>query len=157
MRALIVGQAPSSTDPGPGISRRAARMVGTLAGVGEEEVLALPRVNLLPGFPGKAGKGDAFPLASARSSARRLVEEHRGGGVLLLLQGLNVARAFDARPDLFRLQSLRGTPALVLPHPSGVNLWWNDPDNAARAGRVWRAVLRDVQVGLTERYVHHRL
>lgn len=86
-------------------------------------------MNLLAEFPGKSGKGDAFPIALARARAARM----RLGGEVVLL-GRHVARAFGAQGAPFlEWFDLRGAWAAVVPHPSGVNHWWNDPANTNRA------------------------
>ena len=91
------------------------------------------------------------PAAEARERAAALVPRLSGRRVLLL--GSNVAGAFGFfdRPAL-RWQTFyhfdgethrRVGPTALLPHPSGVNLWWNDPENRGRAARFMRALARE--------------
>jgi len=65
----------------------------------------------------------------------------------VVLVGAAVARAFGARVGELAWGHdpvLRAELAL-LPHPSGVNLWWNLPTNVERA----RAFLRKLSGGWT--------
>jgi hypothetical protein len=95
------------------------------------------RVNLLPAFPGKAGKGDRFPRAAARQAALALLPALQGRRAVLL--GGRVAAAFGLpRAPLLVWQPLAGGEVAVAPHPSGINRWWNDPRNVRRAKRFWR-------------------
>lgn len=109
---------------------RLARLAGM---PGHRELRRRARlVNLLPAWPGKSGKGDAFPLREARDRARRL--RTRG---TVLLAGRVVAAAFGlADAEYFEPRGRFH----VIPHPSGVSHWWNDPANVRRARRFLRAV-----------------
>lgn len=93
--------------------------------------------NVLPAFPGKAGKGDAFPAAFARTNAARM---RLPRGLPVLLMGRGPARALGVAAPYLVGTVLRGRRAVVVPHPSGVNRWWNDPANAARATAVLRSI-----------------
>jgi hypothetical protein len=98
-------------------------------------------INLLPRFPGvkpDGSKGDLFPAHLAKISASRLLPELRGRRVVLA--GRSVAKAFDLRMDFLeeRGGALGAESVLLLPHPSGVNLWWNSPENRKRAREVLR-------------------
>jgi hypothetical protein len=97
-------------------------------------------VNLIKRWPGPSAsrnKGDAFPLERAARAAARL---ELGDGPVILL-GKGVAGAFGARADFFEWFELRGRRAVVIPHPSGVSRWWNEPANRRRASRFIRSVL----------------
>jgi uracil-DNA glycosylase len=157
---LIVGQAPGRTgDPseplsGPGTGWRLER----LAGIPEGDLgLYAYRENLLSAYPGRNGaQGDRFPIRDARAAADRMVGGLAASKTLLdlriILLGRNVARAFGLRalpylrwkPGLYytfltRAEAFLPYPIAVFPHPSGVNRWWNDPENVVRA----EAFLRD--------------
>lgn len=94
-------------------------------------------VNLLDRFPGKSyswGKGDLFVHRAARDAAERM--SLRGRTVLLC--GWYVAGAFGLRRlSLFRWVGFRGGIVAVVPHPSGVNHWWNTPSNERMAARFF--------------------
>lgn len=137
MKPLLVGQAPSGRAPGAApldgpSGRRVARLAGVLE-LGD----AFDAANLLGEFPGKQGKGDAFPAAAARLAAAAL---DLSGRPLVVLGGRGVAAAFgEGGRAWLEAFPLRGIPAIVVPHPSGVSHWWNCPANAARASLVLRA------------------
>jgi len=141
VKPLVIGQAPSSTsDPAWPLSGRSGRRLAALCGVDHGVFLdAFDRVNLIPVFPGKAGKGDAFPIEEARRSAA-IVKAMSPRTVIIL--GDNVRRAFDVLDDapMFRWFRLGPHCAAVAPHPSGVSRWWNDPMNAERARLFWRGL-----------------
>jgi hypothetical protein len=139
------------------------------------EVFSL--ANLLNRWPGKNGKGDAFPTAEARAAAATF--DLSGYDVVVMI-GRNVAQAFNVKNiDYFEMftfsvvmavgcyvdgyepgdqspcfpcpvipaqlqgrmgkglgpgcGTFRNITVFVVPHPSGVNRWWNDAANEARA------------------------
>jgi len=141
VRALIVGEAwggAAAFAPGTRSGACLARVLGVAAVADVADA-----INLLRRRPPRAGrKGDAFPRARARARARAAALA-LAGRPLVVLVGHRVAAAFGAagRPYL-RIFKLRGARAMVAPHPSGVNRWWNDPRNRRRAARRLRAALR---------------
>lgn len=101
--------------------------------------------------------GDIFPINEARAAAAELESSGMLNNYdLIVLLGLNVARAFELskKPALlesFSLTTIRAvsTPAtrkkrerttqvLVFPHPSGVSHFWNCRKNIDRAREVIR-------------------
>lgn len=141
MKPLVIGQAPSSSsNPDWPLSGRSGRRLAALCGVEEADFLeAFDRVNLIPTFPGKAGKGDAFCIEEARRSA--LIVRHMQPRQVILL-GDNVRRAFDVvdGAPLFRWFRLGPHRAAIAPHPSGVSRWWNEQENEIRARNFWRGL-----------------
>lgn len=138
---VIVGQAPSSKSCRPldGASGRRIAALAGLGGVGELRSRAR-LLNLVRRFPGKAGKGDAFPLVEARAAAAK-IRIPRGSTVVLLGRGVASAFGFAPSASFFRESSRRGSRVFVAPHPSGISRWWNDPANVERARAFWREVL----------------
>ena len=136
---MLIGQDPGRQGTGEPLSGKAGRRLAALCGLDLDAYLArFQRVNLLPVFPGKAGKGDRFPLPPAREAARALLPTLEGRRVVLL--GGRVAAAFGLhRAPLLVWMPIQGTWVAVAPHPSGVSRWWNDPRNVRRAQRFWRA------------------
>jgi hypothetical protein len=65
----------------------------------------------------------------------------------VLVAGTRAAAALGLRPDYFAAQALGGRPAYVVPHPSGVNRWWNDPANRAAARRFFEGVADEFALG----------
>ncbi len=148
MIVTTIGQAPGPNTPKSRPLRGdSGRRIAKLMGLDLDAALELLRPrNLLREFPGKAEKGDAFPAAVAREIARR--SRLRGDHVVLL--GRHVAAAFGAaREPYLGWFKLRGRWAVVVPHPSGVNRWYNSPANRRRARRVLRALRSGRRVSAT--------
>jgi uracil-DNA glycosylase len=143
VRPLLIGEAPGRTTVDrPPFHGRGGRLLAELAGVERIEEAFEP-MNLLRRWPGPAGgKGSAFPLPKAREAAEGIAPLLRGRRTIFV--GRRVASAFR----LARLPYLTwrgafalGVPAMVavVPHPSGVNHFWNDPASVELA----RAFLRE--------------
>lgn len=141
MKPLLIGQAPAQHATGNGpLSGRCGEALAALCELDLVQFLAdFDRVNLLGRFPGKSGKGDRFPIEVAR---RRAIDLLMSGTLFdrrVVLLGGNVAKAFGVDyPRPFEWQSRRALVYAVAPHPSGINLWWNDPANRAAARVFWR-------------------
>jgi uracil-DNA glycosylase len=145
-KLIIVGQAPGSNgSPDRPLEGRSARKLAALAGVSEPEFLSkTERVNVLGRFPGKSGKGDKFPMSEARKAASDLALSFRGRSVILLGGGVRRAFRFPGN-RLFEWETVSAGGseflAAVVPHPSGVNRWWNEKSNRMMAGRFMRSVM----------------
>lgn len=142
MRVLVVGEAPNSTGGDAPLAGRAGARLADLMGLSLEEYLAtFERVNLLDAYPGSAGKGAQFPLLPAMV---RALELRSGLWTHYLLCGRRVAAAFGFREDAryLRWYPLDGKHYGVVPHPSGIVRWYNDPQNRARARRWLRRLAR---------------
>jgi uracil-DNA glycosylase len=136
---VIVGQAPNREQRLRWVgfwASRSGRFFARCAGLTLGELRRICFANVIRRFPGDQQKGDAFPIAEARAGAKRLRRRLRGRRVLML--GGNVARAFGLRAELMTWSDAGGFEAAVVPHPSGVNRWWNDPRNRAAARRFLR-------------------
>ena len=74
VRPLLIGQAPGPrSDPAEPLAGRCGARLAGLCGIGQDEFLRrFERVNLIDRFPGKASKGDRFPLDEARWRAAML-------------------------------------------------------------------------------------
>lgn len=140
---LFVGQAPGHGGDGrPPFLGRVGRRLSSLARLPESDFRRRARfANVLSLWPGKSGKGDAFPAGLAREAAARF---RFRDGERVVLAGMAVARAFRLNPrPLLTWRPFGPATVAVLPHPSGVNRWWNDPRNVAAAGRFVRRALRE--------------
>jgi uracil-DNA glycosylase len=149
VKPLIIGQAPARGNDGllPFAGQSGARLA-TLAGVGTSGDDLPPHfdlANLLDKWPGKQGKGDAFDMDAAREAAADLTlklqtaEEPR----FVLLMGRKVERAFGWSGLTYLDDNVwHGNDVILFPHPSGVNLWWNELDNRTAARKTIRWVLR---------------
>lgn len=140
----FVGQAPGPGDqPGaePLTGRSGARLAAMLGMTVDEFARRHARLNVFEHYPGRsAGKGDAFPAAAARRAAAAIAPSLAGRRVILL--GRAVAAAFGQPPTpvlAWRPDALGSRQLAVVPHPSGVCRWWNDPDNLSAAAAFLRA------------------
>lgn len=181
----FIGQAPSrDTDGKLPFSGRSGKKLAALMGMSHEEFgRRFVFMNVLDYFPGKNGKGDAFPMAEAKAKASQM---DLSGYELVILVGKRVAEAFEIRNvPMFRLLEVRQSVGLlgagrqfravfrdvdkphdaitvlgetdkrhsflleevfkgaVIPHPSGVNRWWNDPLNENEAREFLRSLVND--------------
>ncbi len=69
----------------------------------------------------------------ARLNAADIQRELRGTGRHVVLLGREVQQAFAHPPLLIHPQVIGGCTWRQLPHPSGRNFWYNDPDNVKLA------------------------
>jgi hypothetical protein len=100
-----------------------------------------PRRNVNRAWNGKAGKGDRFNRPEAVDRARLIQNE---GFTHYVLLGQEVARSFDlawGEPLEVRVDREAGRSYFLLPHPSGINQWWNEPFNIFRATKRLREFL----------------
>jgi hypothetical protein len=119
--------------------------IACLSGIMFREFLRrTDRFNVLRRWPGSNGKGDLFPRDAAQQGALRLRRILPGRRVLFL--GRRAAGAFKVSGDYLtwarKEVDLPGKPTkfevAILPHPLGINRWWNDPENRGRAERFLR-------------------
>ena len=157
-RLMLIGQAPSENgDPSLPLTGIAGKKLAELLGISWFTYLRRThRENIFRDFQGKEGKGDRFPIDDARRRARRI--RIPDDVVLVLLLGKSVAEAFGIkRPTYFEPLYAWGDPAgkiggeparmieiRVIPHPSGISRWWNDPENQKRAKRELSKIARSV-------------
>lgn len=159
---LIVGQAPSRSDPSGVLMGASGRRIAVLAGLEfpGEYASRFWRRNLVDVYLGKASgeKGDSFDLKAGRAKAEFLLPLFAKRRVVLL--GRAVASCFrHLNPTLdmlsrggplhawynisvHDLESWQSAIVAVAAHPSGVSHYWNDPKNVRRARRFWREFSR---------------
>lgn len=134
VKLFLIGQAPArGGDPArPLLGVRSAKRLQELCEMTPEEYEgAFDRANLLPKWLGNAGKGDKFDMKKARAAAGRMLPRMVGRRVILL--GQNVAQAFGLEQNYLEWVNVLDARIAVLPHPSGVNRWWNDKTNLGMA------------------------
>lgn len=146
---LLVGEAPNAaTELKPwqwlrpdhsGIRHSANRLL-EFSGMRHAEFLeTFDRTNVLEFWPGKTRRARAGDRWVA-DVARRRVEQraHEWQGRALILLGRRVAGAFRLPATLPWFEAVRlvtgpgdlgGTTAVVVPHTSGANRWFNDVKN----------------------------
>jgi len=128
---IFVGQAPGRTVSTEALGRDSfsGRRLRKIIGPRLEKRAEF--VNVLNEYPGHSGDdrgGDRWPVAKARESVTKLIPDLRGKVVVLL--GSHVATAFRVKTEFFEWSSHpEGFETVVIPHPSGVNRWWNVPRN----------------------------
>jgi len=138
-RIVLIGQAPNRIGRDDVLVRACARLA-LFADLRLDDLLGrTDRVNLFLVFPGKNGKGDSFNDKLARSRARRMTPGLFDRRVILL--GRRVARAFDFRESVFTFHLHHGADIAMMPHPSGINPFYNDSANRRRAGKFLRSAL----------------
>jgi len=138
----VVGQAPAMTGGNRSpLTGPASHRLSEMSGVTRKTwLLRTARLNVFDTWPGKSGKGDAFPLQAAREIVDDLLPRLQGRPVILL--GGNVSAAFQYNHGPFEWHWHRFMWIARCPHPSGVNRWWNDSRNVAQAQRFWRSLFR---------------
>ncbi len=103
------------------------------------------------------GKGADFPMQIAKPAATKMARTVFGRSDRVIMAGGRVAQAFRVRPELglFRwgdmyshtLMTLKPwtyeVKIAVIPHPSGVNRQWNDPDVRHQTFRFLSAAITE--------------
>jgi uracil-DNA glycosylase len=139
-KVMFIGQAPSRiTEGSPAFTGNTGRKIAALMGISHADFLArFDGTNLLEHYPGKSGRGDAFDVRLASVYARVIWPTLPRRVVFV---GKRVATAFGFA-DLAPCSWVESGDRLValLPHPSGVNHWWNDAGNREKG----RAFLREL-------------
>ena len=143
-KVLFIGQAPGPDNhAGEPLhpSTRSGRRLVELLGVDNEAYLEqFDRVNLLQKFPGKWARDDRFPMKEAKiaAAAIRPFLKHR----MVIMLGRVVAEAFGVPPcpQVMWIARPGFHGVAVLPHPSGRNRWYSDPNNMRAARRFMRKV-----------------
>jgi hypothetical protein len=88
------------------------------------------------------------PETWSQEAAQRSAEEwcltyaRRLSRVPVIMLGTKVCNAFGVE-DIEWLESYTSqlwNPMVAFPHPSGLNRWWNDPENEAKAWKVGHAI-----------------
>lgn len=145
---MFVGQGPGKNHP-PGSrplegKKGAGARLAKLCGLTNEELLKrCDTSNLLPDWRGKNGKGDNFPMNEAIISAELIWTKFFDYDRVVLF-GSNVASAFGMKNEkVLKWVVLEGTTVAVVPHPSGINRWYNDPENRKKAEKFLRKLIKD--------------
>jgi uracil-DNA glycosylase len=146
LKPLIIGEAPSKNeDPARivPIGGRIGRRLADCCGLSLEDFLNhFDRMNLLDARQDTKEKGFEFDVAAAMRRATMLRSEWTSPRIVILL-GSRVQQAFrfGQYPPFWPIALLNGVTVYVMPHPSGVNRWWNDLDNVLRASGFMRGIV----------------
>jgi len=116
----------------------------------EEFVSTFDRINLINEFPGRWKRDDKWPVADARVAASAVTPLLRGRTVIMV--GRNVATAFgycSASLGFLEWQHnvLHSFRFAIIPHASGRNRWYNDPDNLEKTRAFWKNFLTEINGG----------
>lgn len=150
MKPLLIGEAPGKNEHPPRpLEGRVGRRLATCAGISFEEFLErFDRTNLLSVRQDTKEKGFEFDHVAAKAEAERLHREVLQPGQTVVLLGRRVAKAFDMPPDPF-VEHLRWAwgqrgfiKMYVVPHPSGINRWFNEPTNVSQMNEFMRRIAR---------------
>jgi uracil-DNA glycosylase len=139
MRPLIIGEAPGRGTGRP-IEGRIGRRLADLAGLSFEEFRrSFARENVLDYWPGTDGKGAVFPRDEAKAVAERLASRIRRQRRTVVLLGRRVSFAFGLGGAAYFQRIVFGyARVVVLPHPTGINRWYNSPANREQVRRFFR-------------------
>jgi uracil-DNA glycosylase len=147
IRPLIVGEAPSRVgDPSRPITGACGDRLACFCGVeGIDFRRLFARMNLLSVWPGRSGKGTKWDRQTARAAADVAARRFVCGRVVVCL-GWRVADALSVKAGgYFEPVPLRGSVAYVVPHPSGINRWYNERSNVAKMRRFMRRLAREAR------------
>lgn len=137
---IFVGQGPSENgDPDKPLEGRLGDRLGELLGI-SDFAPSFSRINLNAQWIGKVGKGDVFDTAEGFLAAKVLL---RGSWTRYVLLGQKVAACFAVKGEPLETVEAIGKQFFLLPHPSGINRWWNDPENVRRAKETLRHFVYD--------------
>lgn len=129
---LMIGENPGlSGDPEATLEGSVGKRLATYAGLDWRDYLdRTERRNLFPVYV------DPWPRDEARDRAQRAFPYLIGRRTILL--GQRVADAFEFHWPLLNWVEVGGVTVAIVPHPSGLNRWWNDADNRSQARRFLR-------------------
>lgn len=134
-KTILLGEAPARQFEGqPAFSSRSGDFLTELIGMPVRVMFDCH--NILDYWPGSTGKGSKFPMAEAQHMIRAWKVGREFENRRVILAGSRAGKAWGAPPG----QILQWNEAdaycdafAVLPHPSGVNRWWNSPQNRENA------------------------
>lgn len=148
-KPILIGQAPSRlSDPSKPLEGRPSAFLAKLLGWSMPDFLStFDRVNLVNRFEGKVGKGDLFDKAKGRAAATKMLAAGDLNDRRVVFLGKEVAACFGVNAAFLEWCSHTETNPpfifmVVVPHPSGINLWWNEGANRRMAIATLREAAR---------------
>lgn len=141
-KILLIGQAPSRTSQGKlPFSGQSGKRLADLAVIPQKDLKNyFKMINVFDYWPGRSGKGDAFPRDKIPDKLRKMVASYSA----TIFVGRGVADRFKFNPPEYLIwysYPHRKQAASILPHPSGVNRWYNDPQNLKDAQMFLRGII----------------
>ncbi len=88
-------------------------------------------------------RGKTWNMMQASARAHEITVELRGTGRTVVLLGQDVRQAFCHPKQLIHPQDIDGVIWRQLPHPSGRNHWYNNPENVKLAELLLEELYRD--------------
>lgn len=139
VEVILLGQAPSATsDPGEAFSGKSGARLAELCGLTHADFLkAFTRRNVADAYAGKQARGNGDRVFN-----RALPDDFPapGAGKLFIAVGAVAAQALGVKEAArhFQFYFINERIIVTVPHPSGVNRWWNEPTNVVKARKFWR-------------------
>lgn len=142
MRTVIVGEVAGRTSDEPlDPASQSGGRLADLAGLDHEEFLdRFDRINIIPSIFEEQLDPAFMRLRWKQSSGCNLRSILHGRRVILLGAAVAGAMGVADQPHFRWFRTSWGV-ASVIPHPSGKNRWWNEPDNVSRARHFMRRAL----------------
>lgn len=140
---MFVGQAPGkSCDPDAPLAGKAGRKLARIFGCPFSVYLRCERINLNNEWLGRHRNGsDRFSVNEGKKVAEILLS--KAGKSKYILLGRHVARCFGFGWKPLTVGNIAGKRFLLVPHPSGLNRWWNHKANVVEAKRALRRFLHE--------------
>jgi len=142
MKPLIVGEAPSKNEVTERpIEGRIGVRLASMAGLTLPEFLAtFDRVNLLHVRQDTVTHGFTFDYVAATQSAALIKRTFQPNQIVLLL-GRRAAWTFGLGGEYFIQHAIHGAEVRIVPHPSGINRWWNSPENVRQMNTFMKTIV----------------
>ena len=147
LKSIIIGQAPHNSavkNFRPLIDGKCGYKLAEICGIKHEEYARIfDTINLIDEYRGKSGKGDIFPLKEARKKVIEIWPDLNYD--IIILAGKAVASSFRIKIDYFQWTQIENKNITVIPHPSGINRWWNDDFNKEKAKKFMRNLIKEMK------------
>ena len=139
-RIIFVGQAPGrSGNPDEPLSGTVGRKLSDMLGVSYSDFMRFSRENLNYEFSSKSGKGDRFDATVGKFKAEQIEKVELD----IVVLGEKVARCFRLGWCPLGYIRFGACRFLMLPHPSGINRWYNSARNRTAARRSFKRFINE--------------
>jgi uracil-DNA glycosylase len=145
MKPLLIGEAPSKNEvTEQPLEGRVGKRLAKLCGLTLPEYLNhFERVNLLHVRQDSKEKGFEFDMVAAIHATTDICKLLTDPDRIILMLGARVAYAFGVKNMYFAQQKIPWIygKVHVLPHPSGINRWFNHPLNYRQMEEFMRSIV----------------
>jgi len=149
LKSIIIGQAPhksAAENFRPLIDGKCGYKLAEICEIKHEEYAQIfETTNLINKYMGKYGKGDIFPIKKARKKAQELWLKLDYD--IIILAGKSVANAFNIKAEYFQRIKIEDREIVIIPHPSGINRWWNKKENEREAKNFMKKLIKEIKCG----------